>query len=87
MPPSAFRERWSRCHGLGAFDEVAAFEAGSGADEGDEVRCVDRPPARLGGLDVKTMASAAAALPAPLVTLVRSRTVAKVDSMGFVVRR
>lgn len=33
------------------------------------------------------MASAAAALAAPLATLVRSRTVAKVDSMAFVVRR
>jgi hypothetical protein len=27
-------------NGLGAFDEVAAFETGSGADEGDEVRCL-----------------------------------------------
>jgi hypothetical protein len=25
---------------------VAVFEAGSGADEGDEVGCVDRPPDR-----------------------------------------
>lgn len=33
------------------FDEVAAFEAGSGADECDEARCVDRPTACLGGLD------------------------------------
>ncbi|RPK54369.1 hypothetical protein EES42_43065 [Streptomyces sp. ADI95-17] len=33
------------------------------------------------------MARAAARLPAPLVTLVRRRTVAKVDSIGFVVRR
>lgn len=33
------------------------------------------------------MARAAAGLPAPLVTFVRSRTVAKVDSMGFAVRR
>jgi hypothetical protein len=37
--------------GLGAFGEVAAFEAGSGADEGHEVGRVDRPPARLSGLD------------------------------------
>ncbi|GAA2471304.1 hypothetical protein GCM10010388_74890 [Streptomyces mauvecolor] len=42
---------------LGAFDEVAAFEAGSGREL------------------------------AALVTLARSRTVAKVDSMGFVVRK
>jgi hypothetical protein len=33
------------------------------------------------------MARAAAALPAPRVALVRRRTVAKVDSIGFVVRR
>jgi hypothetical protein len=36
---------------------------------------------------LNTMARAAAALPAPRVTLVRSLTVEKVDSMGFVVRR
>src|SRR3954470_10084283 len=34
-----------------AFDEDAAFEAGSGADEGDQVGCVDGAPAGLGGLD------------------------------------
>lgn len=33
------------------------------------------------------MASAAAGLPAPRVTLVRSLTVKNVDSVGFVVRR
>lgn len=33
------------------------------------------------------MAKAAAALPAPRVALVRKRTVAKVDSIGFVVRK
>ena len=57
---------------------MAAFEAGSGADQGDEV---------ADSTSLKTMASAAAALPAPLVTFVLSRTVAKVDSMGFVVRK
>jgi len=35
------------------FDELTAFEAGSGADEGegkgDEVRCVQGPPPLLGG--------------------------------------
>jgi hypothetical protein len=36
---------------FGAFDEVSSFEAGSGADEGDEVGCVDGPPPLLGGLD------------------------------------
>lgn len=34
-----------------AFDELAAFEAGAGSDEGDEVGCVHDPPASLGGLD------------------------------------
>jgi integrase/recombinase XerD len=32
-------------------DEAAVFEAGAGADERDELRCVDRAPAVLGGLD------------------------------------
>lgn len=51
---------------LGAFDEVAALEAGSGPDEGDEGRCVHGPPAGLGGLDeLKTIARAAAREPAP----------------------
>lgn len=36
---------------------------------------------------LKTITKAGDVLPAPLVTFVRSRTVAKVDSMGFVVRR
>ncbi|WUH88728.1 AAA family ATPase [Streptomyces sp. NBC_00433] len=33
-----------------AFDQDAAFEAGAGSDEGDEVGCGDRAPAGLGGL-------------------------------------
>ncbi|GED83205.1 hypothetical protein TNCT6_02900 [Streptomyces sp. 6-11-2] len=37
--------------GGGALDELAAFEAGSGPDEGDEVGCVHGPPPGLGGLD------------------------------------
>jgi hypothetical protein len=36
---------------LGAFDEVAAFEAGSGPDEGNEMGCVHGSPAALGRLD------------------------------------
>jgi hypothetical protein len=32
---------------VGAFDEFACFEAGAGADERDEMRCVDRAPAGL----------------------------------------
>jgi len=34
-----------------AFDELALLESGSGADESDEVGCVDGPPAGLCGLD------------------------------------
>jgi hypothetical protein len=34
-----------------AFTELAAFEAGPGADERDEVGCVDGAPAFLGGVD------------------------------------
>jgi hypothetical protein len=36
---------------VGSFDEFAVLEFGSGADEGDQVGCVDHPPAALGGLD------------------------------------
>jgi len=38
-------------------------------------------------MSLKAMASPAARDPGPLVTLVRCRTVAKVDSIGLVVRR
>lgn len=75
------------CRGrLRPFNEVASFEAGACPDEGDEVGCVHGSPAGLGGLDeLDTIARATARDPAPLVTLVRSRTVAKVDSLGLVV--
>lgn len=33
---------------VGSFDELAGVED---ADEGDQMRCVHRPPAGLGGLD------------------------------------
>jgi len=33
---------------LGAFDELAVVESGTGADECDQVGCVDRAPALLG---------------------------------------
>ncbi len=54
----------------------------------DEVGCVDGPPPGLRGLDeLEGVAIPAAQVPAPLVIRCRSRTVAKVDSIGFVVRR
>jgi hypothetical protein len=74
---------------LGSFDELAVDEGRPGADERDQVGGVDHAPAALGGLDqlVKAIASAAALDPWPLVTFVRSLTVASVDSIGLVVRR
>jgi hypothetical protein len=36
------------CLVVGAFDEFAVLETGAGADEGDQVRGVDRAPALLG---------------------------------------
>lgn len=72
---------------LGALDEVSAFEAGSGADEGHEVgRLTALQRAWADSTCLKTMASAAVALPASLATLALSRTVVEVDSMGFGVR-
>ena len=71
-----------------SFDELAVDEGGAGADQGDEVGRVDGSPAGLCGLhQLKAIAMPAAREPGPLVTRWRSRTVAKVDSVGFVVRR
>lgn len=71
-----------------AFDEVAAFEAGSGADDGDEVGCVHGPPTLPGGLhESEAHGQGGGAGPTPWVTLVRSRTVEKVHPMRFAVRR
>ena len=36
---------------VGSFDEFAVLELCAGADEGDEVGCVDCAPSGLGGLD------------------------------------
>jgi hypothetical protein len=36
---------------VGSFDEAAFVEVGAGADEGDEVGCVDGAPAALGRLN------------------------------------
>jgi hypothetical protein len=66
------------------FHKLAAFEAGPGADERDELECVDGAPAFLGGVDqLDAMAIPVALEPGPLVTLVRCLTVAKVNSMGL----
>jgi len=72
-----------------AFDQDAALETGSGADQGDQMGRVDHAPARscADSMSLNVIASAAVRDPAPRVTLVRSRTVANVDSIGLVVRR
>src|SRR6266511_4215526 len=70
-----------------AFNELAAFEAGPGADERDEVGCVDGQRSWAASISLTAMAIPAALEPGPFVTLVRCLTVAKVDSMGLVVRR
>ena len=36
---------------VGSFDQLAVDEHRAGADEGDQMRCVDRAPAVLRGLD------------------------------------
>jgi hypothetical protein len=36
---------------VGSLDELVAVEGGAGADEGNEVGCVDRAPTVLGGLE------------------------------------
>ena len=36
---------------VGSFDELSGVEDGAGADEGDQVGCVDGAPAHLGGFD------------------------------------
>ena len=63
-------------------------EGGAITDQFHQMRCVDCPPCGLCGLDesLSTIARPAARDPGPLVTLVRKRTVAKVDSIGLVVR-
>jgi hypothetical protein len=36
---------------FGSFDEFAVVEGGAGSDQGNQVRGVDHPPARLGCFD------------------------------------
>lgn len=73
---------------LVALDVHSLLDAGAGPDEGREVRSVDCPPPAFGGFDeLESHGEAGGREPGPLVTLVRSRTVAKVDSIGLVVLR
>jgi hypothetical protein len=68
-----------------SFDELAVDEGRPGPDERDQVGCVDHAPAALAdSITLKAIARTAALDPWPFVTLVRSRTVAKVDSIGLV---
>jgi hypothetical protein len=62
---------------------LAVLVVSSGPNEGDQVRRVHSAPACLSGLDPLERHRE----PGPLVNLLLKRTVAKVDSMGFVVRR
>ncbi len=71
---------------LVTFDQDAALETGSGADEGDQVGRVNGAPAFLGGLDeLERHRQRGRPRSCAAVTLVRSRTMANVDSIGFVV--
>ena len=62
------------------------FDAGEHA--ADELVAVESPPASLGGVqELVGHRERGLSEPAPFVTCVRSFTVAKLDSIGFVVRR
>jgi hypothetical protein len=66
------------------FNELAAFEAGPGADERDEVGALTaRQRSWAALISLNAVAIPAALEPGPLVTLVRCLTVTKVDSMGL----
>jgi hypothetical protein len=59
---------------------VAAFDSDSGADDRDEVGCVDGPPLPLGRLgELEHHSQGACAGADPRVTRVRRRTGASVD--------
>ena len=73
---------------VGSFDELAGLERRAGADERDQVRALTaRQRSWAASMSLNAIASPAAREPGPRVILVRCRTVAKVDSIGFVVRR
>lgn len=72
----------------GLFEKFALMEDRAGPHQRNQMWRVDRPRQRAcASITLYAMASPAAREPDPLVTFVRSRTVAKVDSIGFVVRR
>jgi hypothetical protein len=54
---------------VGSFDEDAVLEGRTRADQGDEVRCVDRAPAAWAdSMSLNAIATPAAREPGPLVT-------------------
>lgn len=74
--------------GLGSLEQDAGLESSAGTDQGHRVGAGDRAPAGLGGLDqLERHGQGRGRAAGTRVTLVRSLTVEKVDSMGFVVRR
>ncbi len=78
-------------HWKGSFDEDAPLEPGSCSDRTSAATRWGAFTARYrccaDSMSLKAIATPAALEPGPLVTRWRSRPVAKVDSIGFVVRR
>ncbi len=73
---------------FGPRNEDALLEAGSGSDEGDKVGWVHRRHrCWADSTSLKAIATPAALEPGLLVTRCRSLTIAKVDSIGLVMRR
>jgi hypothetical protein len=70
-----------------SFHELAVVELNACADQRDQVWVTARRLACADAMSLNAMATPAARVPGPLVTRVRKRTVAKVDSIGLVVRR
>jgi hypothetical protein len=72
----------------GALDDFAVDEGRPGADQGHEVGALTaRQRSWADSMSLNAIASPTAREPGPLVILVRCLTVAKVDSMGLMVRR
>ena len=72
----------------GPLDELSVDESRSGADQGDEVGAfTQRQRSCADSMSLNAIARPEAREPGPLVTLLLCRTVARVDSIGFVVRR